>query len=231
MKNEMNGEERQRGDGRREHPRKSNIVWTWGAVPCLCVFGIGENAVGANRENGALRELFADEMGGGEIGLGELLSAECALLGLIETLEFDFHELHVLLLGDHAVPVGIHEEKKLADIFLAHGQTILGLRDRGFLSGGGSKKGHSRDQHYEEDDEPRPVCGISHDCLLGVMKCQGAKNPPWLKGMYTCKGREWSRKKRMEFIRNSWGRGLVVRFFVAMERALCDWVARMSGAE
>jgi len=54
--------------------------------------------------------LLADVAGGGQVGLGELLGVELALVGFVEALELGVHVVHEGLLGDHAIFVGVHQE-------------------------------------------------------------------------------------------------------------------------
>lgn len=74
----------------------------------------------------------------------QLPGVNLPLAGRIKPLEFGLHELHILLLGDHPVAVGFHDEQKLPDVLFAQSKPVLRPRDRGFLRGSGSKEAGRR---------------------------------------------------------------------------------------
>ena len=98
-------------------------------------------------------------------------------MGFVEALEFGFHEFHVVLLGDHAVFIGVHEEKELLDVIFAEGEAILGLGDGIFLRSGGAEEGDGGEEDDGADDEPDLVEMYPHAELLEV-------GIPGMEGMY-----------------------------------------------
>lgn len=77
-------------------------------------------------------------------------------------MEFGFHEAQVVLFGDHAVFVGVHEEKKLFDVFFAEGEAVLRLGDVGFLRSSGAEDGDGGDEDGGDGDDPGFVCWTKH---------------------------------------------------------------------
>ncbi len=95
-----------------------------------------------------------------------MFGVELALVGFVQALEFGFHELHVVLLGDHAIFVGVHEEEELFDVFLAESEAVLGLGDGCFLSGGSAEKSDGGKKDGDDDKELHAVGWIEHDRVL-----------------------------------------------------------------
>jgi hypothetical protein len=111
-------------------------------------------------------------------------------MGWIEAVKFRFHIFHVGLFGDHAVVVGVHEEKELFDVLLAEGETVLRFGDGRFLSGGGSENGDGEEQDGNREDEFAAREKIAHEGLL-------RNDVPGMKGMYNVAGWE-------EHAKNGW---------------------------
>lgn len=64
--------------------------------------------------------------------LCQFLDVQLTFFVLIQSFEFCFHKLHELLLGDHAVLVGIHKGQQLLDPVLTNQKFILRLRNEAF---------------------------------------------------------------------------------------------------
>src|SRR5271167_4658734 len=79
--------------------------------------------------------LLSGETAYGEVRLRQGPDVQFTALVLIKSVELCFHKLHVLLPGNFAVLVGVHEKQQLFDVVLPESQSILGLWDRRLLCG------------------------------------------------------------------------------------------------